>query len=62
MKEKRSITATIKEESSKTDDNFNWDELTNNEIYSKDERLDLEKHTLLLYQMLLLNKLLTVRL
>ena len=26
-----------------TDDNFNWDELTNNEIYSKDERLDLEK-------------------
>ena len=43
LKEKRSITATIKEESSKTDDNFNWDELTNNEIYSKDERLDLEK-------------------
>ena len=43
LKEKRSITLKLKKISIKTDDNFNWDELTNNEIYSKDERLDLEK-------------------
>ena len=43
LKEKISITTKTKEVSSKTNDNFNWDELTNNEIYSKDERLDLEK-------------------
>ena len=43
LKEKTSTSPKTKELSSKTDENFNWDELTNNEIYSKDERLDLEK-------------------
>ena len=43
LKDKISATTKTKEVSTKTDDNFNWDELTNNEIYSKDERSDLEK-------------------
>jgi len=43
LKDKISATTKTKEVSIKTDDNFNWDELTNNEIYSKDERSDLEK-------------------
>ena len=43
LKDKAKITPKQKEIIAKSDDDFNWDELTNNEIYSKDERLDLEK-------------------
>ena len=43
LKDNAKITPKQKEIITKSDDDFNWDELTNNEIYSKDERLDLEK-------------------
>jgi len=43
LKDNTKITPKQKEIITKSDDDFNWDELTNNEIYSKDERLDLEK-------------------
>tara|TARA_B100001093_G_scaffold331603_1_gene316635 strand:+ start:45668 stop:47590 length:1923 start_codon:yes stop_codon:yes gene_type:complete len=43
LKDNAKITPKQKEIITKSDDDFNWDELTNNEIYSKDERLELEK-------------------
>tara|TARA_Y100001978_G_scaffold98071_1_gene87877 strand:- start:227 stop:2128 length:1902 start_codon:yes stop_codon:yes gene_type:complete len=43
LKDKAQTNSNNQQASTKSEDDFNWDELTDNEIYSEDERLDLEE-------------------